>query len=407
MEKLLHYTWKHKFLPLGTLTTTDGKKLEIVNPGLSNMDAGPDFFNAQVKMDGVMWAGNVELHLRASDWYKHGHQDDPAYDNVILHVVTEADMEVTTHAGKQLPQLEISIPEKLKADYHQLLTTMDYPRCHRLIPQFDRLKVHAWMDALLDERITERAGLVLQRWETAGHDWEKAYLITLARNFGFSLNGDVFERWARIMPFYACAKHRNNLFQIQALFLGVAGLLDKGGDERMKQEYKYLKHKFDLTDELNESDWKYMRTRPHNFPHVRLQQLAVIFQSEKANLSSILETESLTDLYECFRVAGITQAAFQLIVINTVVPVLCAYGKIHHEESYRERAIHLLETIKAENNRILRQWSDCGLKVSTAADSQALIQLKRQYCDRADCLRCRFGYEYLKSCSAMGTTSIK
>lgn len=397
MEKLLHYAWKHKILPFRELRTTDGQTLEIIHPGSSNPNAGPDFFNAKVKIGGVLWAGNVELHMRSSDWFRHGHQDDAAYDNVILHVATAVDSEVTTHDGKHPPQLEMPIPEHLKHSYEHLLTTMDYPRCHELIPTFDQLKVHSWMDALLNERLHERASLVLQRLSATEHDWERAFLITLARNFGFSLNGDAFEHWGRIMPFHAAAKHRNNLYQVEALFLGVAGLLGRVNDERLTSEYQFLKHKFNITEELKEADWRYLRTRPQNFPHTRIRQLALLFQSERATLSRILESDTQEKLIECLKVEGLSVASRRLLIINSVVPILCAYGEERGEEEYRERAIELLEELKAEENYILRQWRACGLKVDTAADSQALIQLKREYCDRKDCLRCRFGYEYLKA----------
>lgn len=396
MEKLLHYAWKHKILPLRELKTSTGQDLEIIHPGMANSNAGPDFFNAKIKIDGVLWAGNVEIHLRSSDWYRHGHQEDAAYENVILHVVTEIDMEVQTISGKTLPQLQMPIPEQLQRDYQQLLTTMDYPRCHTLIPHFDLLKVHAWMDALLDERLHERASLVLDRLSLVNNDWERAFMITFARNFGFSLNGDAFERWGRIMPFYAAAKHRDNLQQVEALFLGVAGLLEKVNDEALTQEYTFLKHKFNITEELQPSDWRYLRTRPQNFPHVRLRQMALLFHRDQVNLSRILDAETLPALHDCFKVEKLSTSSKNLLVINTVVPVLFAYGESHGNERYSERAIHLLESLKAEENFIMRQWRDCGLKVDSAADSQALIQLKRHYCDRMDCLRCRFGYEYLK-----------
>jgi len=396
MEKLLHYAWKHKILPLRELKTSEGQELEIIDPGMSNMNAGPDFFNAKVKIDDVLWAGNVELHLRSSDWYRHGHQDDAAYDNVILHIATVVDSEVETKAGKKLPQLEMPIPERLQQDYQQLITTMDYPRCHRLIPKFDILKVHSWMDALLDERLHERASRVLERLALVNNDWERAFMITLARNFGFSLNGDAFERWGRIVPFQAAAKHRNHLNQVEAIFLGVAGLLGKVDNEALVNEYAFLKHKFSISDELQPSDWRYLRTRPQNFPHQRIRQLAILFQSGRATLSRILEAETLEAVYDCFKLEGLSKSSMNLLVINTVVPVLCAYAECMGEEQYSERAIDFLESLKAEENYILRQWRSCGLSVSTAADSQALIQLKRQYCDRIDCLRCRFGYEYLK-----------
>lgn len=403
-------------LPLGTLTTTDGREVEVIDPGLANPNAGPDFFNAKIRLGATLWAGNVEIHLRSSDWYRHGHQSDAAYDNVVLHVTEVADMEVTNSQGKTLPQLVVPIPESLRQGYDELLLTMDYPRCYRVVPDLPAMLVHSWMDALLCERLMERAERVMQRLHAVGGDWERALMITLARNFGFSLNGDAFERWARIVPLHACAKHRDDLFQVEALFLGTAGLLRRVGDERLEREYAYLAHKFQLEETLQENDWRYLRTRPQNFPHVRLQQLAQLYQRGSAELSQLLaasgakrasqsqgEAATVTAvkaLHTCFSLKGLSASSVDLLLINTVVPVLYAYGRQHDEECYEDVALRLLECIKGENNYIMRQWKACGLNVSTAADSQALIQLKRKYCDSKDCLRCRFGYEYLKKTAA-------
>lgn len=396
MEKLLHYAWKCRQLPLCQLLTTDGREIEVIDPGLSNPNAGPDFFNAKLRIAGTMWAGNVEIHLRSSDWYRHGHDSDPAYDNVILHVVGEADMDVEMSNGKTPPQFVLPLPEQLKQDYQTLLTTMDYPRCHSFVPSIPKMTVHSWMDALLCERLSERSERVMQRLRDMGGDWNHALMITLARNFGFSLNGDAFERWGRLLPLQAVRKHSDDLFQIEAFFLGTAGLLDKLGDERMTKEYTYLAHKFNLTETLSVQDWRYMRTRPQNFPHVRIAQLALLFQRGAVDLSRMLETDTVKGFYQLFGIKGLSKSSIDLLIINTVVPVLYAYGSEHNDEQYHERAIALLEQVKAENNYILRQWAECGISVQTAADSQALIQLKREYCDRKDCLRCRFGYEFLK-----------
>lgn len=397
MEKLLHYAWKCRILPLHQLLTTDGREVEIIDPGLTNPNAGPDFFNAKLRVGETMWAGNIEIHLRSSDWYRHGHDGDMAYDNVILHVVGVADMDVQTSSGKTLPQLVLPIPEQLKQNYQTLLTTMDYPRCHSFVPSIPKMLVHSWMDALLCERLSERSERVLQRLRDTGGDWNHALMITLARNFGFSLNGDAFERWGRILPLSAARKHADDLFQIEALFLGTAGLLDKRGDERMTKEYAYLAHKFGLNETLSLQDWRYMRTRPQNFPHVRIAQLALLFQRGAIDMSRMLEVETAKGFYQLFDIKGLSKYSMDLLIINTVVPVLYAYGTEHNNERYQDRAVALLEQLKAENNYILRQWSECGISVATAADSQALIQLKREYCDRKDCLRCRFGYEFLKT----------
>ena len=403
MERLLHYVWKHKILPLRPLTTEDGQELEVIDPGLHNRDQGPDFFNAKIRLGGTLWAGNVEVHLRSSDWYRHSHDSDPAYNSVILHVVGEVDGEVRTQDGKTLPQLRLDIPEGIRRSYEELCRTEDYPRCHRIIPSIPQLKVHQWMDALLVERLKERSEKVTERAERTGGDWERATFITLSRSFGFGLNGDAFERWAMRIPLSAAGKHRDDLFQVEALFLGIAGLIGEVEALRsaqevqlLQQEFAFLKHKFSLGDTMQKADWRFLRTRPRNFPYVRILQIAELYHSGRAQMSKLLEANSIEELEACLAVKGMTAGSRRLLIINTVVPLLFAYGRHTSNEDICQRAIRLLEALPAENNYILRQWQDCGLKVQTAADSQALIQLKRQYCDRIDCLRCRFGYEYLK-----------
>jgi len=405
MERLLHYVWKHRMLPVGTLIATDGQELEVIDPGLHNRDQGPDFFNAKIRLGATVWAGNVEVHLRSSDWYRHGHDTDPAYNSVILHVVGEIDDEVRTAEGKTLPQVRIDIPQRIRQSYEELCRTEDYPRCHRIIPSVPTLKVHQWMDALLVERLKERSEQVAARAERTGGDWERATFVTLSRSFGFGLNGDAFERWAMRIPLQAAGKHRDDLFQVEALFLGMAGLIDdvpgaaKSKQEvgLLHQEFAYLSHKFSLGEPLQRSDWRFLRTRPGNFPSVRILQIAELYHNGKVQMSRLLEANSLDELQQCLSVRGTTASSRRLLIINTVVPLLFAYGRHIGHETICQRAIRLLEELPAENNFILRQWQACGLQVGTAADSQALIQLKRQYCDRIDCLRCRFGYEFLKS----------
>ena len=403
MERLLHYVWKHKMLPLKTLMTENGQEVEVIDPGLHNHDQGPDFFNAKIRLGGTLWAGNVEVHLRSSDWYRHGHDNDPAYNSVILHVVGEIDEEVRNAEGKTLPQVQLDIPQKIRQSYEELCRTEDYPRCHRIIPSVPQLRVHQWMDALLVERLKERSELVAERAERTGGDWERATFVTLSRSFGFGLNGDAFERWAMRIPLQAAGKHRDNLLQIEALFLGMAGLIeevkmvkDEEEIERLQQEFAFLKHKFSLGESMQRSDWRLLRTRPQNFPFIRILQIAELYHNGKAQMSKLLEAKDIKELQQSLTVKGTTASSRRLLIINTVVPLLFAYGRHIGDEDICMRAVRLLEELPAENNFILRQWQACGLKVGTAADSQALIQLKRQYCDRIDCLRCRFGYEYLK-----------
>ncbi len=429
MEKLLHYIWKYKLFPLRPLQTTDGQTVEVIDPGTLNRDAGPDFLNAKVKLDGTVWAGSVEIHQHAADWYAHGHHEDAHYNNVILHVTEKADRPATTQDGKTLPQLEIEIPAYLRDNYEELCRTTDYPRCHRVIPQIDTFTVHSWLNALLYERLEQRAGRIMERVRQLQGDWEQACFITLARNFGFGINGDAFETWARHIPWQAVAHHRDNLFQIEAVFLGQAGLLDidtvpkKYRDEaiddgyypRLKQEYDYLAHKFSLAP-MEAGAWKFLRLRPQNFPHVRIAQLTLLYYNQTAGLSHLLEAATLEELHAMLsthatdywqshytfgcpshkNAKALTPASLNLIVLNTIVPLLYAYGQAHGQDEYCTRAIRLLDPIKAENNYITRQWAECGIRVDSAADSQALIQLKKEYCDRRYCLHCRFGYEFLK-----------
>ena len=431
MEKLLHYVWKHRLLPLKALLTTDGQELELIDPGLANPNAGPDFFNAKVRIGQTLWAGNVEIHLRSSDWYRHGHDTDAAYDSVILHVAMIIDSDVTTNTGKQLPQLQLDIPADLHLRYETLQKTEDYPRCYRIIPQIDIFKVHAWMDTLTVERLEERRRQVEARMKATNGNWEWTLFITLARNFGFGINGDAFETWAKRIPLDRIGKHRDELFQIEAIFLGMAGLLEEASlppnsqpDDYFRQlqrEFHYQCHLFSLGAIMPYQQWKYLRLRPQNFPHIRLAELAWMYHKGEVTLSrlkdAVMEEKPLDALRKILtatpsdywhthimfgcpvekRQLHLSQGSKNLLIINTVVPLLYSHAMSHDDWKLREQVLELLRLLPAEQNYIIRQWQECGLKVDTAADSQALIQIKRQYCDRRDCLRCSFGYEYLKN----------
>ena len=250
MEKLLQYVWKHKLFPLKEQMSTDGKRLEIIDPGLQNTDAGPDFFNAKIKIDGMLWVGNVEIHDKSSFWYQHGHHKDANYNNVILHVAEEIDADVTTEEGNTITQFQLCVPERLRFDYEELLRTDKYPPCYRIIPQLQPVVVHSWMSALQTERLEEKTLRIAAIAERCVGDWEKAYFVTLSRNFGFGVNGDAFEQWAMSIPLSNLAHHCDDLFQIEAIFMGQASLLDRiEGDYamRLKKEYTYLQHKFTPT----------------------------------------------------------------------------------------------------------------------------------------------------------------
>lgn len=400
MEKLLHYVWMHRLLPGKTLLTTDGQEVEILDPGTHNGNRGPDFSNARIRLGGITWAGNVEIHTLASDWFRHGHHTDPVYNTTILHVVERADTDrITMQNGEQVPQVVVEIPQTVRDNYRELLVTTDYPRCHRFVPEIPRIKVHAWLDALLAERMETRSGRILDILKECRGDWEQTTFITLARNFGFGLNGDIFEMWAKRIPLQAAGKHRDNLLQIESLFLGMAGLLDRETDEtrrgRLRAEYRFLCNKFSLPEAMDPSLWHYLRTRPRNFPDVRIRQLARLFHEGGCTMSRLLEEGSIEDIDKRLAALGISRGSRSLIIINTVAPLLYAYDLYHGTYEHRTRATELLERLPGERNHILLQWKACGLDVGTAYDSQALIQLKKEYCDHVRCLDCRFGFEYI------------
>lgn len=429
MEQLLHYVWKHKLFPLTELSTTQGRRVEVIDPGLHNSNAGPDFFNAKVKINGMVWVGNIEIHDKASDWVLHGHDKDERYDNVILHVCGCVDAEVMNSKGEYLTQMVLSVPDSVINNYKELLSVDQYPPCYQIIPSLARLTVHAWMSALQTERLSQKTEAIEERVKRCNGDWENAYFVTLARNFGFGINGDAFEEWALHIPLHAVDHHRDDLFQIEAIFMGQAGLLEldtiperyqkdalnDGYFAKLRKEYQYLAHKFGLKP-MDYKLWRFLRLRPQNFPHIRISQLAYLYHQRRASLSQLLETYSVKDAKEVLATAvtpywethytfgstsvrndkNLSPFSLNLLCINTVVPILFAYGRHRGEEKYCDRAFDFLEQLKPENNHIIRLWQQCGLVVENAGDSQALIQLKKEYCDKKECLRCRFGYEYLK-----------
>lgn len=430
MEDLVRYVWKHRLFPLTPLLTTDGQEVEVIHPGMENRSDGPDFFNAKVKIAGTLWVGNVEIHGKASDWLLHGHDTNKRYDSVVLHVAGMVDREIVRTDGTPIPQLELKVPEHIINNYAELRKTDHYPPCYRVIPELGNIVIHSFLSSLLYERLDMRSTQIAQRYEAHDKNWDDALFSTIARNFGFGTNGDAFDEWARRMPFRAVDKHADNLQQIEALFFGQAGLLEEdsvptyykealasdGYFQTLRREYAFLAHKFNLRP-MDYTTWRLLGMRPANFPHVRLAQLAMLYHERRISVSKLLAATDKSSLTELLRVGTspywdthytfastpsaptkkrVTDNAVTLLLINSVAPFYYSYGRRKDSEQHCEQAVALLEQLKAENNYIIRGWIDCGLIVKHAADSQALIQLKKQYCDRRDCLRCRIGYEYLK-----------
>lgn len=419
MEVLLHYAWKHKIFPLKEMKSTQGQVIEVIDPGLHNKDAGPDFFNAKIKINGILWVGNIEIHKQSSDWFRHGHDKNVAYDSVILHVAEEVDCELHRMNGEIIPQLQLVIPSTVRENYNELKKGDCYPPCHRIIRSLPTFMIHCWMSALQTERLEQKSEQIKIRWEKCGKDWEKTLLITLARNFGFGVNSDAFERLGGLIPFHATAKYRDDLLRIEAIFFGQAGLLDNEiQDEyykKLQKEYLFMAHVFNL-DKMEQVQWRFLRLHPTNFPHIRIAQLAWIYCQKQNLFSQLIDCTNMKEIYACLetktsdywethylfgkdmpeRTRQLSKASKDLLIVNTLAPLLFAYGTHIGNEQLCQRAIDLMEGLKAENNYITRMWSQCGLDIKNAGDSQALIQLKKEYCDKRKCLFCRIGYEYLK-----------
>lgn len=430
MEQLLHYIWKHRILPLHELRTTDGRTVEIIDPGLHNTHSGPDFFNAKLRIDGTMWVGNVEIHERSADWFMHSHDQDPAYNNVVLHVASIIDADVVTVDGSRPPQMELHVPPYIMQNYRRLLAADRYPPCRNTVMQLPRLTVHSWMSALGAERLADKCVAIEQRVRAAGGSWEQAFFATIARSFGFGVNSEAFEQWAAQLPFMQVAHHRDDPFQVEALFIGFAGLLDTEAMTdrqrtaatadpyflRLKSEWEYLAHKFSLTA-MPRQTWRFLRLRPQNFPYIRLSQLAQLYCSRNADLSRIVTCASLSEIREALQAEvspywrthytfgnesrsnakHLSASSIDLLVINAVVPMLYAYGRHRKDEQLMARANDLLQSLPPEDNTHIRLWQECGITADNAADTQSLIQLHARYCERKDCLRCRFGYWELRS----------
>ncbi len=417
MEQLLHYIWQQKRFLAFPQSTTDGRTVEVIDAGRLNTDGGPDFFNAKIKIDGTLWAGNVEIHVRSSDWYRHGHDKDRAYDNVILHVVREADCTVSRTDGKVIPQCELRYAEPIAEKFRQWQQQPQRIACAEDIDKVPDIVISSWKNALLIERLEQKTAFITGMLAQNHGFWEEAFYVGLARNFGFHVNGQAFEMLARSLPVTCLGKHRDDLFQLEALLFGQSGLLCGETDEyacRLQKEYAVLGHKFGLRP-LDKSLWKMLRLRPVNFPHVRIAQFAALVHRSDKLFSRILETDAVPALQKLFDVqAGdywdthyrfgkttrsqpkhLGASAVNILLINTVVPFVFAYGKRKNNFTLQEKAVDLLSQIPAEQNSQIHRWRELGMKVENAFDSQALLQLRQQYCNEKKCLHCRIAHKIL------------
>lgn len=402
-ELLLHYIWlKRLFLTLPQYTT-DGRPVEVINVGQHNLDQGPDFFGATIRIGGMEWTGNVEIHVKSSDWYKHGHQQDKAYDNIILHVVRQADKQVFSTNGDAIPQCELQYPEN--SAYLAGMLADKTSVCSQRLFANPALLQEDWKAMLLRDRMQKKSLAISQLLQLNCNDWEKAFYITLAHNFGFHTNGLPFELLAKQTPLSYLLKHRNSLFQLEAILYGQSGMLatDKRDDaymQKLRKEYDFLAQKFSLTP-LDATLWKHLRMRPQNFPEIRIAQFASLLHHTENLFSKILHSDNLRSLRELFAVttsdawgnAAIGRSAIDVLIINSVVPYKYAWGISHNDSQMVDSALHLLASIPAEKNHIVEQWKLLGVDVKNAADSQTFIHLYQDYCIRHRCLSCDVGYQ--------------
>ena len=419
-ESILHYVWQFKLFFQNSMQTSEGIPLEIIDIGKPNYDAGPDFFNAKIRIDDIIWAGNIEIHWRSSDWNKHGHQKNKAYNNVILHVVSEIDAEAFTADDKKIPQVQLRYPDSIDRNYESLLKDKKWIACEDKIGQIPDIVIETWKNALLSERLQQKTSSISELLDNSQQHWEEAFYITLARNFGFGVNNQPFENLAKSLPLSILGKHKDRLSDIEALLFGQSGLLSDVNTNApypndLKRDFAFLQKKYGLTP-IDASQWKLLRLRPDNFPHIRIAQFASLIHSSSKLFSKIIDKPTINYLRKLFvcqpseywtkhytfkkeshaRTKRIGTKAIDALLINTVVPFLFCYGEKKQEQEYKDIALSLLEEIPPENNAIINAWKTLNLLSTSAYDSQALLQLKKEYCDNKKCLRCRIGHKIVE-----------
>jgi hypothetical protein len=420
-ERLLQFIWQFQYYNKQQLITSQGEALHIERPGTRNHHQGPDFSEAIIRIGNTKWVGNIELHLRSSDWYRHKHVSDSNYHNIILHVVWEEDSPVYDLNGNMFPTLVLQplIPKILLERYVQMMETMVVIPCHSFLPAMDNLNWCAWKERLAAERLERKSQHILLLLRQSGHHWEEVCWWMLATNFGIKVNSALFEMVAKTIPVNLLAKHRNQIHQLEALLLGQANLLSGKYDDDyallLQREYRFLKKKYSLQPVGKQP--AFLRMRPAAFPTVRLAQLAMLVHRSLPIFSMIKEEKSCKKIQEAFMVTANDYwhyhyrfnepASFQPkhlgrqmaenILINTVIPVLFAYGSYSKEEQYKEKAIQWLYEQPPEQNQITKQWQRSGIAHRSALDSQALIELTNHYCMHKRCLDCAVGNRILKN----------
>lgn len=417
-EEFVIYLWRHKLINFDQIGINDtNEKIQILSVGTKNSDSGPDFFNARIKIDKTIWAGNIEVHVKSSDWKKHHHEADTSYDNIILHVVYIDDTPVHRINGERIPtiQLKGNFDNSILAKYQAFIANTNWIPCEHQIKLIDNFTRFAWLESLCIERLEEKAQSIGKQLDLSQQNFTEIFYRHLCRNFGFKTNADAFELLARSLTFQILSKHINRLDQLEALLFGQAGMLEMDFFDdypiKLKNEYEFLSEKYKLVT-LDSKIWKFLRMRPSNFPTIRISQFANLLYAYSGLLMNALQLKRLDDIRDLMKVDAneywrnhsnfdrlskskstlLGSASIDLILINTIIPFTFIYGRIFKMKEAEEKALLWYEQIKPEKNSISIKFSNLGLNINNAKQSQAVIQLKTNYCEHKRCLSCRFGH---------------
>jgi hypothetical protein len=421
-EEFLHYVWRNRAFDHKFLKLTDGTKIDIINPGILNRDAGPDFFNAKIKIGDTLWAGNVEIHIKSSMWYHHNHHKDSAYSNIILHVVAEHDKDVYRNniesENEKIPVFEMKIPENLFQNYQKLQAALTWIPCSEYFKQMDTITKVQLIDRMAYERLELKTSDIKNVFYETKSNWEETWYRTLISIWGLSLNRIPYQILAKQTPYKILLSHSNNVFELEALLLGQSGLLKIAENdvyvEKLKSEYKHLKNKYSLQP-VDAYIWKFARMRPVNFPELRLAQLAALINKHGSMFSKLLLSKSINDYKTFFdinvseywlthyrlgalaksKTKNIGKSMLELIIINAVAPFMFFYGGEYNDEDTKDFAHNMIKNLNAENNRIMRKWDETGIEAENAFESQALLQLYHFYCNKRKCVSCIWGHKLL------------
>lgn len=419
-EDFLQFIWKHQLFTNSTQYSSKGEKIEIVEVGRQNFDAGPDFFDARIKINDMLWAGNVEIHVKSSSWYKHGHHNDPAYDSVILHVVFEDDADVTIDSNRTVPCICLDFEKDLYLNYESLMKSDKWIPCFDEIRNMDQFFVRSWLDRMLFERLERKALEIIEIYKQNSNSWEETLYQIIARYFGMKVNAEPFQQLARSIPLKFFAKQKVSLLQIEALLFGQAGMLGDDTIEddyykKLRTEFQFLQRKYKLTP-MSSHRWKLFRLRPVNFPAVRIALFAKLIYNSNSLFSKIISCKTrgeMTALFELgtsdywethyrfgvesdMKVKTFGKQAADILIINALVPVLFAYGHSISNQDLKDKACEILEEVAPEKNNVIENWKNCGVKIKNAFHSQALLQLKENYCQSLMCLQCEFGNRIIR-----------